>query len=64
MKAGDNVTAGETIALEGSTGASTGPHCHFSVFVDNNFVDPAPYFDYGQGYVYNMTHTDTSLLGA
>lgn len=64
VKAGDNVTAGETIALEGSTGASTGPHCHFSVFVDNNFVDPAPYFDYGQGYVYNMTHTDTSLLGA
>ncbi len=62
VKAGDNVTAGETIALEGSTGASTGPHCHFSVFVDNNFVDPSTYFAYGNGYVYNMTHTDTRYI--
>jgi murein DD-endopeptidase MepM/ murein hydrolase activator NlpD len=44
VKAGDNVRAGEEIGLEGSTGTSTGPHLHFSVFVNNQYVDPMPYF--------------------
>jgi LysM repeat protein len=44
VKAGDYVDVGQVIGLEGSTGWSTGPHCHFSVFVDNNFVDPLAYF--------------------
>jgi LysM repeat protein len=46
VKAGDFVTAGQVIGLEGSTGWSTGPHLHFTVEVDNNPVDPLPYFNY------------------
>ena len=44
VRAGENVRAGEEIGLEGSTGDSSGPHLHFSVFVDNQYVDPMPYY--------------------
>lgn len=37
---GDYVTKGETLALCGSTGYSTGPHLHFEVRVDGSTVDP------------------------
>jgi murein DD-endopeptidase MepM/ murein hydrolase activator NlpD len=40
---GDNVTKGEVIAYEGNTGASTGPHVHFMIMVNNKWVDPATY---------------------
>jgi murein DD-endopeptidase MepM/ murein hydrolase activator NlpD len=42
VKAGDVVTQGTPVGLEGSTGNSTGPHCHFEVRIGNNPVDPAP----------------------
>ena len=44
VKAGDNVVAGQPIGMEGSTGWSTGPHLHFSLFWDNQYVDPLPYY--------------------
>lgn len=37
---GDVVAAGDTIALVGSTGNSTGSHLHFEVRVDGEAVDP------------------------
>ena len=40
---GDKVEQGETIALAGSTGYSTGPHCHFSMWINNELVNPLDY---------------------
>lgn len=40
---GDLVKQGQLIALAGSTGNSTGPHCHFSMWINNELVDPIAY---------------------
>lgn len=45
VKVGDRVKLGDRIALSGSTGNSTGPHCHFEVRVNNDRVNPLNYLN-------------------
>jgi murein DD-endopeptidase MepM/ murein hydrolase activator NlpD len=43
VKAGQVIHQGEIIGQEGSTGWSTGPHVHFEIRHNGQFLDPAPF---------------------
>ena len=47
VKAGQVVTQGQPIGLEGSTGKSTGPHLHFELRINQKPINPAPYLPPG-----------------
>lgn len=44
VRAGEYVKRGEVIGWVGSTGKSTGPHCHYEVHINGQLVDPVYFF--------------------
>ena len=43
VSAGDIVSAGDVIAAVGTTGDSTGNHCHFEIRYDGGYLNPASF---------------------
>ena len=44
VSTGQSVSQGQLIGYVGSTGDSTGPHCHFEIRYNGNYCDPKDYF--------------------
>lgn len=43
VSVGQTVSRAQVIAYAGSTGNSTGPHCHLGLRINGTYVDPLPY---------------------
>lgn len=48
VQVGDTVTKGQVIGFVGTTGASSGPHCHFQIEYNGEKIDPLS-FKYNNG---------------
>ena len=53
VKVGDILEVGSFIGERGATGNATGPHLHFSVKVNNKYVDPMDYLNGKKSITYN-----------
>ena len=53
VKVGQQVTQGQPVGLEGSTGNSTGAHVHFELRINQKPVDPTPYLPLGAPSAFN-----------
>jgi len=58
VSVGDHVEAGDPISKVGSTGQSTGPHCHFEVRIDDVPEDPLSWLE---DHDVSVTSVDTGL---
>ncbi|MFJ8541945.1 M23 family metallopeptidase [Streptomyces sp. NPDC093586] len=47
VTAGQSVSVGHPVGLVGSTGLSTGPHLHFEVLFDGQYMDPVAWLNSG-----------------
>lgn len=45
VRTGEFVTAGQVIAYEGMTGRTTGPHLHWAVQLNGDWVNPRLFLD-------------------
>ncbi len=45
VQKGDNVKAGDVIAISGNSGRTTGPHLHYEIRLNDTPVDPLKYLD-------------------
>jgi murein DD-endopeptidase MepM/ murein hydrolase activator NlpD len=63
VKTGQTVKAGEKVADIGSTGLSTGPHLHFELRREGDFLDPAGYLKEERGGAESTSGTALDTAG-
>ena len=47
VKEGDAVKSGQVIAQSGDTGVATGPHLHYGLRANGDYIDPYPFVSLG-----------------